>query len=162
MIVLQMASTIAMHLLSQLDARHGHHPVQGLQQGVTDDDHDEADMRFLLYFSASEFTSPNDVNLCNTFRPGYALCQCWNSGEWKHTIKTFSSLALRYFTLMIMNSSCCRRDTVHFVGKTKLKIAFICHPIQSIQSDLSKLNCVLQHLSSPRSPGHLSIQEEQE
>ena len=41
MIFLQMASTIALHLLSQLDARHGHHPVQGLQQGATDDDHDD-------------------------------------------------------------------------------------------------------------------------
>ena len=36
MMTLQMASTVALHLLSQLDARHGHHPVQGLQQG--DDD----------------------------------------------------------------------------------------------------------------------------
>ena len=30
-ILLQMASAVAMHLLSQPDARHGDHPVQGLQ-----------------------------------------------------------------------------------------------------------------------------------
>ena len=30
---LQVAGATALHLLSQPDARHGHHPVQGLQQG---------------------------------------------------------------------------------------------------------------------------------
>ena len=59
MMILQMASTVALHILSQLDARHGHHPVQGLQQGasVSGDDHVDGDNVFLLHFSASKLLS---------------------------------------------------------------------------------------------------------
>ena len=58
MMILQMASTVALHLLSQLDARHGHHPVQGLQQGASaSDDHVDDDNVFLLHFSASKLLS---------------------------------------------------------------------------------------------------------
>ena len=38
-----MAGATALHLLSQPDARHGHHPVQGLQQGGGGDDGDDGD-----------------------------------------------------------------------------------------------------------------------
>ena len=51
MMIVQMASTVALHLLSQLDARHGHHPVQGLQQGG--DDHADGDNVFLLHLPQS-------------------------------------------------------------------------------------------------------------
>ena len=58
MMTLQMASTVALHILSQLDARHGHHPVQGLQQGASaSDDHVDDDNVFLLHFSASKLLS---------------------------------------------------------------------------------------------------------
>ena len=58
MMILQMASTVALHILSQLDARHGHHPVQGLQQGASaSDDHVDDDNVFLLHFSASKLLS---------------------------------------------------------------------------------------------------------